>query len=195
MLDYSDEATSIDIALSPGADERDAVTALTEALGDGYRVDNRLKQQETSFRMIQVEKWVSFLMLVFILLMASFNILSTMSMLIIEKRPSIAILSALGAAPAMIRRIFLTQGFLVSVVGGLAGLVAGIILVLLQQHYGFIQLGGDHANMSIISYPVQLLAGDILIVAAIVAATGLLAGLISSFLIDTNTTTLTLQRS
>ncbi len=195
LLDYSDEATSIDIALSPGTSVSRAVTEIRNLAGDSFVVADRLQQQETSFRMIQVEKWVSFLMLVFILLMASFNILSTMSMLIIEKRRSISILSALGADSPMIRRIFLSQGFLVSVVGGISGLLAGIILVLLQQHYGFIELGGDHANMSIISYPVQLLGSDILIVAAIVAATGLIAGLISSLRIDTDTSSLTFYRS
>lgn len=180
LLDYTTEATSVDIALSPGVSEKDAVTRLAALLGPGYKVSDRMAQQETSFRMIEIEKWVTFLMMTFILLMASFNILSTMSMLIIEKRRSITILSALGAPSGMIRRIFLNQGFLIAAVGGMAGIAIGIILVLAQQHFGFITLGGDHSIMSIDTYPVRLALTDIFAVVAIVAFTGIATGAISS---------------
>ncbi|MDE6485101.1 MAG: ABC transporter permease [Duncaniella sp.] len=186
LLDYTTEASALDITPAPGVTEADATRQIIKAAGSKYRVADRLEQEETSFRMIKVEKWVTFLMLVFILVMASFNILSTMSMLIIEKRPGIALLASIGAPASMIKRIFLTQGFLVAAVGGIAGLVTGIILVLLQQHSGFIELGGDHSQMSITSYPVKLMAGDVAVVAAIIAVIGLAAGFISSWRLDTS---------
>ncbi|MDE6582131.1 MAG: ABC transporter permease [Duncaniella sp.] len=186
LLDYTTEATALDITPARGVSDSEAAREIIKAIGPQYRVADRLEQEETSFRMIKVEKWVTFLMLVFILVMASFNILSTMSMLIIEKRPGIALLASIGAPASMIKRIFLSQGFLVAAVGGMAGLVTGIILVLLQQHFGFIELGGDHSQMSITSYPVRLMAGDVAIVAAIIAVIGLAAGSISSWRLDTS---------
>ena len=185
LLDYTTQATAIDIAPAEDASEAEVAAAVGRAAGEQYCVADRLEQEETSFRMINVEKWVTFLMLVFILVMASFNILSTMSMLIIEKRRGIALLSAIGATGSMIKRIFLAQGFLVAAVGGMAGLVAGVILVLLQQHFGFIELGGDHSQMSITTYPVRLMAGDVAVVAGIIAVIGLAAGVISSWRLDT----------
>ncbi len=180
LLDYTTEASALDISPAPGVADSEVAAVISKAVGPDYRVADRLEQEETSFRMIKVEKWVTFLMLVFILMMASFNILSTMSMLIIEKRPGIALLSYIGAPLAMIKRIFLTQGFLVAAVGGAVGLVTGVVLVLLQQHFGFIELGGDHSQMSITSYPVRLMAGDVAVVAGIIVVTGLIAGVISS---------------
>ncbi|MDE5785695.1 MAG: FtsX-like permease family protein, partial [Duncaniella sp.] len=181
-------ATAVDIGVSPGASESEVARTIARAVGQDYRVADRLEQEETSFRMIQVEKWVTFLMLVFILVMASFNILSTMSMLIIEKRQAIALLASLGATGSMIKRIFLSQGFLVAAVGGIIGLAVGIVLVLLQQYFGFIELGGDHSQMSITSYPVRLMAGDVAVVAGIIAVIGLAAGFISSWRLDTSPT-------
>ncbi len=180
LLDYTTEASALDISPASGVADSEVTAVISKAVGPDYRVADRLEQEETSFRMIKVEKWVTFLMLVFILMMASFNILSTMSMLIIEKRPGIALLSYIGAPLAMIKRIFLTQGFLVAAVGGAVGLVTGVVLVLLQQHFGFIELGGDHSQMSITSYPVRLMAGDVAVVAGIIVVTGLIAGVISS---------------
>lgn len=153
---------------------------LAATLGDDYVVADRLRQQSHSFRMIAIEKWITFLMLVFVLLMASFNILSSLSMLIIEKEESLRILSSLGAPLGMIRRIFLYQGVLVGVAGGAIGIIIGIVLCLLQQHYGLITLGGDHSQMSIVTYPCNLRGGDVLVTAAVVSVIGLLSGLISS---------------
>lgn len=180
LLDYNTEATSVDIALRPGTEPSRAVADISAAVGPLYRVADRMAQEETSFRMIEIEKWITFLMLLFILVMASFNILSTMSMLIIEKQESITILRSLGATTRMVRRIFLTEGFLISAVGGTVGLLLGIILCLLQQATGFISLGGDPSQMSIDHYPVVLQFPDILVVLAVITVIGFLSGLISS---------------
>lgn len=180
LLDYTAEATSVDVALAPGADPSAVLKAVAAAAGPAYRAADRMAQEETSFRMIEIEKWITFLMLAFILIMASFNILSTMSMLIIEKTENIAVLRALGATQRQVRRIFLAEGFLISVAGGGIGLVAGILLCLLQQATGFIRLGGDPSQLTIDHYPVELQAADVLIVAAVVMAIGFVSGLISS---------------
>lgn len=180
LLNYTTQASSVDIAVAPGCDVGRVVRDLSSFLGPEYRVADRMAQEETSFRMIEIEKWITFLMLAFILVMASFNILSTMSMLIIEKQESIAVLRALGATTGMVRRIFLTEGFLIAVVGGAIGLIMGIILCVLQQTTGFISLGGDPSQMSIDYYPVVLRLTDILVVSAVIVIIGLLSGLISS---------------
>lgn len=181
LLDYQGgEATSIEIAPAPGVSIPEAKEAVARHLGTGYVVQDRLEQEQTSFRMIRVEKWITFVLLVFILALASFNIISTMAMLIIEKRGSISILAALGAAPRAIRRIFMAEGSLIAVAGGIAGIVIGIALALVQQWTGFIELGGDHSQMSVIAYPVRLSGWDVLTVAVVILAVGVVAGTFSS---------------
>ncbi len=137
-------------------------------------------QQEESFRMISVEKWLTFVMLVFILVIASFNIISTMSMLIIEKRDNIATLKALGATSSMVSGVFLWEGWLISLLGGVAGIATGVALCLAQQTFGFIKLGGDPSQLNITEYPVRLLGGDIAAVMLLVAGVGFVIGLIAS---------------
>lgn len=180
LFDYSDEATSIELALGHDADPAHMLAAVEEALGPEYIVADRLRQQEESFRMIQIEKWITFAMLLFVLVMASFNILSTMSMLIIEKEDNLRILRALGATDGMIRRIFLGEGLLIALIGGATGILLGIVLALLQQHFGIIALGGDHSQMSVVAYPCRLAAGDVLITCCVVTVIGLVSGLVSS---------------
>ena len=180
LLDYSAEASSLDVGIDPSADAADVAGRVAASLGPDYVVADRLRQQSHSFRMISIEKWITFLMLVFVLLMASFNILSSLSMLIIEKEESLRILSSLGAPLSMLRRIFLCQGVLVAVAGGAIGILTGMILCLLQQHFGLITLGGDHSQMSIVTYPCNLRLGDVLVTSAVVLVMGLLSGFISS---------------
>lgn len=179
LFDYTSEASSLDIAVDSGYDIAGVVDAIRARIGRGYIVADRL-QQEASFRMIEIEKWITFLMLLFVLVMASFNILSTMSMLIIEKEDNMRILTALGASRAMLRSIFLQQGMLIALVGGMIGIVSGAALSLLQQHFGIISLGGDPSQMSIEYYPCRLSVTDLLLSSAVVLVIGFLSGLLSS---------------
>lgn len=174
MLDYTNEASAIEIKLKPGTDSSDAIATIRALTGDSYNLKNRMQQQEQSFRMIEIEKWITFLMLAFILIIASFNILSTMSMLILEKRDNIVTFKALGASKKTISRIFLIEGWLISIIGGVIGIIAGLILSLAQQWGGFIKLGGNTAAMTIDSYPVRVNPTDILAVMAIVLIVGIL---------------------
>lgn len=180
MLDYTTEASAIEIKVRPNIRIYDAIANIKAATGNGYEVKDRMQQQEQSFRMIEIEKWITFLMLAFILIIASFNILSTMSMLIIEKKDNIRTLRALGASQKIISRIFLLEGWLISIVGGIAGIIIGVTLSLAQQWGGFIKLGGNAAAMSIDAYPVRVNPTDILAVIAIVLLVGILTSAVAS---------------
>ena len=121
-----------------------------------------------------VQKWLTILLLVFILLIASFNIIGSLSMLIIDKREDIRILSDLGADEQTIRRIFLIEGWFISALGTLLGIVIGVLVCLGQQHFGWLKLGtGSEYIISV--YPVQVQIADILLVAAVVLALGFVA--------------------
>lgn len=180
LFDYTSEATSLAVALRPGFTENESAAEVGKALGDRYRVLTRLQQESESFRMISVEKWITFLMLAFILVIASFNVISTLSMLIIEKTPNMATLRALGASETTIRHIFVWEGWLISMLGGIAGIVLGVILCLAQQWGGFIKLNGDPSKLSISTYPVAVELTDILAVATLIFVTGLLVALITA---------------
>ena len=154
---------------------------LAAALGDDFVVKTAIRQQEESFKMIAIEKWVTFLMLAFILIIASFNIVSTISILIIDKRPNMDILRAMGATPAMLRRIFVIQGWLISVAGGIIGIIIGLAMSLLQQYCGIIKLtASENANLSIDVYPVAVDPTDILVVAAVILVIGSLTAFVAA---------------
>ena len=180
LLDYDTEASAIEIALTAGADPSAVKQAVASAAGQSCIVLDRLEQESNSFRMISIEKWITFIMLAFILLIASFNVISTLSMLMIEKRENMATLRALGARDSMIRYIFVWEGWLISLIGGIAGLIIGLVLCLLQQNFGLIKLAGNAEQLSIHSYPVRVAAPDLLIVMALVALTGLFIAAVTS---------------
>ena len=144
---------------------------LVKLLGPGYKVLNRYEQQADFFRILHIEKLLTVLLLVFILLIAGFNSIGSLSMLIIDKREDIRILSHLGADEPMIRRVFLLEGWLISSLGTLSGLVVGVLVCLGQQHFGWLKLGTG-SEYVISAYPVQVQATDIVMVAAIVLVLG-----------------------
>lgn len=172
LLDYDDEATAIEVKLKSSANLSKVTPQMQTILGDGFVVKDRLRQQEQSFRMIEIEKWITFLMLAFILIIASFNIISTLSMLVIEKSENIYTLHSLGATSTMISRIFMLEGWLISIVGGIAGIIIGVILTLAQQWGGFIKLSGDPSALSIDHYPVRLDVMDLFVVMGLVIVIG-----------------------
>ena len=143
-------------------------------LDDNYRVLDRYEQQADFFRILRIEKLLTILLLVFILLIASFNSIGSLSMLIIDKQDDIRILSHLGADESTIRRIFLFEGWLISSVGALCGLIAGVLLCLGQQYFGWIKLGSG-TEYIISSYPVLVQATDVLMIAIVVLALGFVA--------------------
>ncbi len=172
LLEYDMEATAIEVST---ADPDGMKATLQAALGPDYLVKTRLEQQEQSYRMISIEKWISFLLLAFILIIASFNIISTLSILIIEKRDNMATLTALGAPRRLLSRIFMIEGWLIAFGGGVIGIIVGVALCLCQQWFGWIKLAGDASQLTIDSYPVKVEAVDLLAVLALVALVGLLS--------------------
>ena len=170
LLQYdADEASAIEIALAPGVSPAALSARLAPLLQSaGLSVINRDRQHADTFRMISIEKWVTFAMLIFIMVIAAFNIVSTLSLMVIEKRENMHTLRCLGAPRSLIRSVFSSMGALITVAGGLIGILVGIALSLAQQWGGFVRLNGDASNLTITEYPVRLEASDILAVSIIV---------------------------
>lgn len=160
LLGYDDAATAIAIHTDGSRTPESDLKQIAEQ--HGLIVKDRYEQQEHTYRMIAIEKWISFLMLGFILVIASANIISTLSMLVLDKEPSMAILRAMGATRGLIRGVFATQGWLIILLGGLAGIACGVLLVAGQMRYGWVKLGASNPElMSITNYPVELRWGDV----------------------------------
>lgn len=179
LFDYDEfTATALRIAIS---NQQSVISKseISKILGPGYKVLDRYEQQASFFNILRIEKLLTILLLVFILLIASFNIIGSLSMLIIDKREDIQILSHLGADEATIRRVFLLEGWFISSLGALTGLIAGVLLCLGQQHFGWLKLGSG-AEYVISAYPVQVQVLDIVLVAVIVLALGFAAALYPS---------------
>ncbi len=193
QIDYDDQLMLVSLPLAQRLFEYDEHTAsalriqpregvkisylqsqIAKALGPGYRVLDRYEQQADFFRILKIEKLLTVLLLVFILLIALFNSIGSLSMLIIDKREDIRILSDLGADEPTIRRIFLTEGWLISTLGTIGGLVIGVLLCLGQQHFEWLKLGSG-AEYIISAYPVQVQTVDIVLVAVIVLVLGFVA--------------------
>lgn len=171
------EATAIEIKLSNKANIKTVKKSIQTVLGSSLKVLDRYEQQTDYFRIMKVEKLLTLLLLAFILLIACFNIIGSLSMLMIEKQTDTSTLVSLGANNSQIRRIFLFEGWLICLLGALIGLVAGTTLCLLQQHFGFITLGNGE-DYIISAYPVQVQVLDLLAISLIV----IILGFISAFI-------------
>ncbi|MBP5573394.1 MAG: ABC transporter permease [Bacteroidales bacterium] len=171
LLDYDQKATAVELFLSPQADVGRVKKELKPLLGDGYAVKDQKEQQVTLYRVMRSEKWAVYVILTFILILATFNVVGSLSMLMIDKRKDTGILKAMGADNRLIKRIFLNEGLLISVAGGLIGLVLGIVLVLLQQRFGFVKFGTG-GNYVVEAYPVLLKFKDVLLIFATIVVVG-----------------------
>jgi ABC-type lipoprotein release transport system permease subunit len=174
LLNYENEVTSINIKLLPTASLKRVKRSIQEILGDEFLVEDRYEQQRDSYRMLQIEKWVTFLILAFILLIAVFNVVGSLSMLIVEKNDDIKSLTNMGASKSKIAYIFMYEGWLITFIGIIAGITIGLILCLLQQHFGFIRLSNTPGAYIIDSYPVIVKISDVLVVFSVVSIIGLL---------------------
>lgn len=167
-------ATALRIQPAKGVKIANLKSQIISLLGPEFRVLDRYEQQRDFFRILRIEKLMTILLLVFILIIASFNIIGSLSMLIIDKSEDIRILSHMGADEETIRRIFLLEGWFISSLGTLCGLILGVLLCLGQQHFGWLTLGNG-AEYVISAYPVQVQIIDVLLVAVIVLALGFAA--------------------
>ena len=180
LFDYDEHtATALRITPKEGVPIPNLQSQISNTLGTQFKVLNRYEQQASFFNILRIEKLLTILLLVFILLIASFNIIGSLSMLIIDKRDDIRILSDLGADESTIRRVFLLEGWFISSLGAFTGLILGVALCLGQQHFGWLKLGTG-TEYIISTYPVQVQALDILLVAVIVLALGFIAALYPS---------------
>ena len=171
----SDEVGSLELRLREGASLADARRSIAQIMGDGYDIKDRRRQQEDIFRIMEIEKFISYIFLTFILLVACFNIIGSLSMLILEKRKDVTTLRSLGASDHLIINIFVTEGLLISTIGALIGILIGVVVCLIQEHYGVLTLGGSGNNLLVDSYPVDVHLSDILVVFGTVIAIGFVA--------------------
>jgi len=174
LFQYTTEVSAINLKLKDGADTDAVKKHIQTLLGDDFRVQDRYEQQADTFRIMEIEKLISYLFLTFILMIACFNVIGSLSMLIIDKRDDVVTLRNLGASDRQIVRIFLFEGRMISLFGALAGVIFGLLLCWLQQEYGLISLG-DSGSFVVDAYPVSVHASDVIIVFVTVLLVGFLS--------------------
>ena len=178
LLEYNDEVSAVEIRLTEGTPRKELLKLQEEIsarLGDGFRVKDRFQQNESLYKMMKYEKAAIYMILIFVIIIIAFNIFGSLSMLIIEKKSDIATLQYLGAQDKLIRRIFILEGWMISLVGLAAGLIVGIGFALVQQHFGFIKMPG---HFVVQAYPIIISWSDILMTCAGVAIVGYLIALL-----------------
>jgi lipoprotein-releasing system permease protein len=172
LLDYSNEVTSIEIRLAKGADSKSIQQKITTMVGPEFRVQNRFQQQEVLYKIMKTEKWAVFLILTFILIVASFNVVGSLTMLILDKQKDIGILRSLGARDATIKQIFFLEGLLITLTGAIAGLLLGLLVCFVQLKFGLVKLQGG-GSFIMDSYPVQMMLTDFVYVFITIALIGI----------------------
>ena len=175
LFEYENQVTAIEISVHPDADVDDLQEKISILTGEGFLVKNRYQQQELLYKIMKTEKWAIFFILTFILIIAAFNVIGSITMLILDKKKDIAVLHSLGANNQLIKRIFRVEGMMVSVVGGIIGLMLGAVLCFLQQEFSLITLGGGEGSFIIEAYPVKMKFIDFIYVFLTVLIIGYLA--------------------
>lgn len=174
LFQYTDEVSAVNLRLIPEADEAAVIRKLQEKLGDEFRIQNRYEQQADTFRIMEIEKLISYIFLVFILMIACFNVIGSLSMLIIDKKNDVQTLRNLGASDNQIVRIFLFEGRMISFIGAVSGVIIGLILCLIQQEYGIISLG-NAGSFIVDAYPVSVHTWDVVLVFVTVLIVGFIS--------------------
>ncbi|MBP5514033.1 MAG: ABC transporter permease [Bacteroidaceae bacterium] len=170
LFDQQGRISQVELSLKDGANVRKVKRDISRQLGSKFVVQDRYEQQDDVFRIMRIEKLIAYLFLTFILLVASFNIIGSLAMLMIDKENDIQMLRNLGAAPGDVRRIFILEGNMISLLGALVGVAIGVGLCWLQQHYGLIAMGKSEGAFIVESYPVVVRAWDIVLVLLTVVA-------------------------
>lgn len=174
LFQYTDEVSAVNLKLVAGADVDAVKRKIENVLGNDFRVLDRYEQQADTFRIMEIEKLISYLFLTFILMIACFNVIGSLSMLIIDKRDDAATLRNLGADERQILRIFLFEGRMITFIGAVSGIVLGVLLCWLQQRFGLISLGNS-GSFIVDAYPVSVHWGDIVLIFVTVVAVGFLS--------------------
>lgn len=175
LFDYNTEVSAIELKLKPGSDIDAVQRKIARILGSRFVVQNRYEQQADVFRIMEVEKLISYLFLTFILVIACFNVIGSLSMLILDKREDVATLRNLGADQRLVLRIFFSEGCMIAVFGALAGIVLGLLLCFVQQRFGLVSLGGGNGAFVVDAYPVSVHPADIALIFLTVITVGFLS--------------------
>ncbi len=174
LFQYTDEVSAVNLKLVAGADVDAVKRKIENVLGNDFCVLDRYEQQADTFRIMEIEKLISYLFLTFILMIACFNVIGSLSMLIIDKRDDAATLRNLGGDERQILRIFLFEGRMITFIGAVSGIVLGVLLCWLQQRFGLISLGSS-GSFIVDAYPVSVHWGDIVLIFVTVVAVGFLS--------------------
>jgi lipoprotein-releasing system permease protein len=169
LLDYTNEVTSVELGIKKGSDEGKIVKEIALLLGDNFEIKNRAQQNASLYKTMRSEKLWTFIILIFILIIATFNVIGSLTMLILEKKKDITILHHMGADIHLIRKIFLMEGMLITIIGAFLGLLSGSILCWIQQHYEIIKMSEN------LAYPVKFQTSDILLILITVLSIGFVA--------------------
>ena len=172
LFGYEAEVSAIELKLKPGEDTGHVQEQMQDIVGDRYVVQNRYEQQADVYRIMKIEKLISYLFLTFILAIACFNVIGSLSMLILDKREDAVTLRNLGADERLIAGIFLTEGRMIAACGAVLGVAGGLLLCFLQQQFGLISLGGGGGAFLVEAYPVSVHVADVLVVFITVIAVG-----------------------
>ena len=171
LFGYTHELSALELKLKPGANVKKTESTIREMLGTGFLVKNRYEQEALLYRIMKTEKWAIFLILSFILIIASFNVIGSLSMLIIEKKEDIATFRNLGGTTSLIRRVFLYEGWMISIVGAIAGVLLGLLICWIQLKFGIVKIPGN-GSFVIDTYPVNVRWADVSLVFLTVLAIG-----------------------
>lgn len=163
--------SGIEVKLNSNADVGTVSKFVRTQLGTGFDIRDRRQQNQAVYKMFNTEKWVAFALMAFVLLIISFNLVGSLSMLVLEKKNDIKLLQAVGMSRAKLRQLFFNEGVMVALIGTIAGILVGILVVLLQQKYGFVTTNSTFVS----AYPVELRWTDVAIVAALGSALGISA--------------------
>lgn len=174
LLDHPGRVSALELALEPKADMESIREELQEKLGKGYVVKDRFQQNEILYKIMKSEKWAVFMILSFILMISIFNVIGSLTMLILEKKKDINILRSMGASEQLIQRIFVLEGIFISMIGAVGGLILGLLVCWVQIQFELIKLNSG-GNYIVQSYPVEVQPLDVLAVFLLVATIGLLA--------------------
>ena len=182
LLEYKDEVSAVEIRVTEGTSEKEVdllQKEIAERLGSDYLVKDRFQQNESLYKMMKYEKAAIYMILIFVIIIIAFNIFGSLSMLIIDKEDDIRTLKSIGARENLIKRIFVLEGWMISLLGLGVGLVIGVGFSLLQQHFGFIKMPG---SFIVQASPIILSLNDILLTAAGVALIGYMIALLPVYI-------------
>ncbi|MDP2338006.1 MAG: FtsX-like permease family protein [Bacteroidota bacterium] len=175
LFQMGNRVSAVEIGLKEGISEDRTKSEITRILGDLFTVKTQFQQHELFYRVMQSEKWAIFIILAFVLVIASFNLLGSLSMLIIDKKPDIAILQSMGANQKLIRTIFLFEGWMISLAGAIFGLILGVLICWVQIEFGFLKIPGNEGSFIFSSYPVEIRMTDLMAIFLLVTGIGFLA--------------------